>query len=288
VVKSEGRLATACLLAITLSAFAGNSLLARAALADGQIDWAGYTIVRLAAGAIVLSLLIGTRKRQSVMPQRSDLVGALSLFVYAGAFSWAYIGLDAGIGALILFPAGQITMQVIGLARKIVPSKGQLVGAAIALIGLVYLMVPGVTAPPLLSMVAMVCAGMAWGISSWAGKMVADPSLATARYFVGASLLTLLLLPLVDWSMFTWPGVIMAVISGGVTSALGYVLWYNMLARISITSAAVSQLSVPAIAAIGGVILLGEILTARLLIGGMIIFAGIGLTSLASIRASRT
>jgi len=287
VVKFEDRLATACLLAITLSAFAGNSLLARAALADGQIDWAGYTIVRLAAGALVLSLLIGMRKGRSALPQRSDLVGALSLFVYAGAFSWAYIGLDAGIGALILFPAGQITMQVIGLTRKIVPSKGQLAGAAIALIGLIYLMAPGTTAPPLLSTIAMICAGIAWGVSSWAGKTVADPSLTTARYFVGASLLTLMLLPFVDWSIFTWPGVIMAVISGGVTSALGYVLWYNMLARISITSAAVSQLSVPAIAAIGGVLLLGEILTTRLLIGGLIIFAGIGLTSWASIRASR-
>ncbi|WP_156472242.1 DMT family transporter [Sphingorhabdus sp. M41] len=282
--KFEGRLATGCLLAITLSAFAGNSLLARAALADGQIDWAGYTIVRLAAGAIVLSLLIGAQKRQSVLPQRRDLVGALSLFVYAAAFSCAYIGLEAGIGALILFPAGQITMQVIGLTRQIVPSKGQLAGAAIALIGLVYLMFPGATAPPLLSTVAMICAGVAWGVSSWAGKTVADPSRTTARYFVGASLLTLLLFPLVDWSMFTGTGVVMAVISGGVTSALGYVLWYNMLARISITSAAVSQLSVPAIAAFGGVLLLGEILTARLMIGGLIIFAGIGLTSWASIR----
>ncbi|ATW03920.1 DMT family transporter [Sphingorhabdus sp. YGSMI21] len=285
--KFEGRLATACLLALTLTAFAGNSLLARAALADGQIDWAGYTIVRLLAGGLVLSLLIGMRKGQSVLPQRQDAVGALSLFVYAAAFSWAYIGLDAGLGALILFPAGQITMQLIGLTRQIVPSRGQLAGAAIALVGLVYLMMPGVTAPPLLSTLAMISAGMAWGVSTWAGKAVGDPSLTTARYFVGASLLTLLLIPLVDWSMFSWTGVIMAVVSGGVTSALGYVLWYNMLARISITSAAVSQLSVPAIAAIGGVLLLGEILTARLLIGGLIIFAGIGLTSWASIRASR-
>ncbi|ASK89953.1 DMT family transporter [Sphingorhabdus sp. SMR4y] len=286
--KIEGRLATGGLLAITLSAFAGNSLLARAALAGEQIDWAGYTIVRLVAGAIVLALLIGKQKGQSVRPQRRDLVGALSLFVYAGAFSWAYIGLDAGLGALILFPAGQITMQVIGLTRQIIPSKGQLAGAAIALVGLVYLMMPGATAPPLLSTVAMICAGMAWGVSSWAGKTVGDPSLTTARYFIGASLLTLMLFPFVDWSMFTGTGVLMAVISGGVTSALGYVLWYMMLARISITSAAVSQLSVPAIAALGGVILLGEILTARLLIGGLIILAGIGLTSWASIRGGRT
>ncbi len=286
--KTDGSLTTFILLLSILLAFAGNSLLVRIALAGGQIDWAGYTIVRLVAGAIMLCVLFTAQKRKPILPGRRDVAGALALFVYAAAFSWAYVRLDAGIGALILFPAGQITMQIIGLFRGIVPTRGQLAGVLIALGGLIYLMAPGVTAPPLASAILMACAGIAWGFYTWSGKLGADPTLATARYFVGASLLALLLLPLVDLSMLSWRGVGIAAISGAITSALGYVLWYKILTRISITSAAVSQLSVPAVAAIGGVILLDEILTSRLLIGGMIIFVGIGLTILASMRERRT
>lgn len=285
--KSDGSLTTVFLLVSILFAFAGNSILVRAALAGGQIDWAGYTVVRLVAGAVMLCVLFTAQKRKPIMPGRRDVAGALSLFVYAAAFSWAYVRLDAGIGALILFPAGQITMQLIGLFRGVVPTKGQLAGVIIALAGLIYLMAPGASAPPLASAILMASAGVAWGFYTWSGKLGSDPSLATARYFMGASLLALLLLPFVDLSALTWQGFALAAISGGVTSALGYVLWYKILARISITSAAVSQLSVPAIAAIGGVILLDEILTTRLLIGGMIIFIGIGLTIWASIRGSR-
>tara|TARA_R110000796_G_scaffold98628_8_gene206219 strand:+ start:7832 stop:8698 length:867 start_codon:yes stop_codon:yes gene_type:complete len=285
--KSDGSLTTVFLLVSILLAFAGNSILVRAALAGAQIDWAGYTIVRLVAGALMLCVLFTVQKRKPIMPGKRDVAGALSLFVYAAAFSWAYVRLDAGIGALILFPAGQITMQLIGLFRGVVPTKGQLAGVIIALGGLIYLMAPGASAPPLASAILMASAGVAWGFYTWSGKLGSDPSLATARYFVGASLLALLLLPFVDLSALTWQGFALAAISGGITSALGYVLWYKILARISITSAAVSQLSVPAIAAMGGVILLDEILTTRLLIGGMIIFIGIGLTIWASIRGSR-
>ncbi len=286
--KLDGSLATFILLLGILLAFAGNSLLVRIALAGGQIDWAGYTIVRLVAGALMLCVLFTAQNRKPVLPGRRDAAGALALFVYAVAFSWAYVRLDAGIGALILFPAGQITMQIIGLFRGIVPTRGQLAGVLIALAGLIYLMAPGVTAPPLASAILMACAGIAWGFYTWSGKLGTDPTLATARYFVGASLLALLLLPQVDMSMLSWRGIGIAAISGAITSALGYVLWYKILTRISITSAAVSQLSVPAIAAIGGVILLDEIMTSRLLVGGMIIFIGIGLTIWASIRGGRT
>lgn len=285
--KSDRPLTTVILLVSILLAFAGNSILVRAALAGAQIDWAGYTIVRLVAGAVMLCVLFSLQKRKPIMPGRGDVAGALSLFVYAVTFSWAYVRLDAGVGALILFPAGQITMQIIGLFRGIVPSKRQVAGVMIALAGLIYLMAPGASAPPLVSSILMASAGVAWGFYTWSGKLGADPTLATARYFVGASVLALLLLPFVNLSSLTWYGAALAAISGGITSALGYVLWYKILARISITSAAVSQLSVPAIAAIGGVILLGEMLTARLLIGGMIIFIGIGLTIWASIRGSR-
>ena len=221
------------LLFVVLVAFASNSLLNRAALVGGQIDWASFTIIRLLSGALILGLFLGVRHGKAVLPRRGDCVGAMSLFAYAGAFSAAYISLDAGVGALILFPAGQISIQLIGLTRSIIPTRGQLAGAAIALVGLV-------------------------------------------------GLLALLLVPFAVTSTITWQGVLLAVISGAFTSALGYVLWYHVLARISIATAAVSQLSVPAIAGLGGVLLLGEVLTMRMITGGMIIFAGIGLAIWAS------
>ena len=264
---------------MVLLAFASNSLLNRAALAGGQIDWASFTIIRLFAGALILGLLLGARHGKAILPRRGDSVGAISLFAYA-----AYINLDAGIGALILFPAGQISMQLIGLTRSIIPSKGQIAGAVIALAGLVVLIAPGASAPPLWSGLLMAFAGAAWGFYSWAGKGVADFPLATARYFIGAALLALLLLPFAVISSITWQGVVLAFISGAFTSALGYVLWYHVLSRISIATAAVSQLSVPAIAGLGGVLLLGEVLTTRMITGGMIIFAGIGLAIWASTR----
>ncbi|WP_339693670.1 DMT family transporter [uncultured Parasphingorhabdus sp.] len=269
---------------MVLLAFASNSLLNRAALAGGQIDWASFTIIRLFAGALILGLLLGARHGKAILPRRGDSVGAISLFAYAAAFSAAYINLDAGIGALILFPAGQISMQLIGLTRSIIPSKGQIAGAVIALAGLVVLIAPGASAPPLWSGLLMAFAGAAWGFYSWAGKGVADFPLATARYFIGAALLALLLLPFAVISSITWQGVVLAFISGAFTSALGYVLWYHVLSRISIATAAVSQLSVPAIAGLGGVLLLGEVLTTRMITGGMIIFAGIGLAIWASTR----
>ncbi|NVD26387.1 DMT family transporter [Parasphingorhabdus flavimaris] len=270
------------LLFVVLAAFASNSLLNRAALVGGQIDWASFTIIRLLSGALILGLFLGVRHGKAVLPRRGDCVGAMSLFAYAGAFSAAYISLDAGVGALILFPAGQISIQLIGLTRSIIPTRGQLAGAAIALTGLVVLIAPGATAPPLWSGLLMAFAGIAWGFYTWAGKGVADFPLATARYFVGAGLLALLLVPFAVTSTITWHGVLLAVISGAFTSALGYVLWYHVLARISIATAAVSQLSVPAIAGLGGVLLLGEVLTMRMITGGMIIFAGIGLAIWAS------
>ena len=153
--KSDGSLTTVFLLVSILLAFAGNSILVRAALAGAQIDWAGYTIVRLVAGALMLCVLFTVQKRKPIMPGKRDVAGALSLFVYAAAFSWAYVRLDAGIGALILFPAGQITMQLIGLFRGVVPTKGQLAGVIIALGGLIYLMAPGASAPPLASAILM-------------------------------------------------------------------------------------------------------------------------------------
>lgn len=274
-----GRFLTALLLILTLCAFAGNSLLNRAALADNTIDWASFTAIRLVSGAILLGLLFGFRHRSAVLPRRDTLVPAVALFVYAVSFSFAYVSLDAGIGALILFPAGQLSLQMIGMLRGIYPTTIQWAGLLLAIAGLAVFLAPGDTAPPLVGGLIMALAGISWGFYSWAGKGAARPALATARNFVGAAVLCLLLIPLLGSGEQVQPtGIILAIISGTITSGLGYITWYAVLPRLSVSTAAASQLSVPAIAALGGVLLLGETLTTRFFIGSVMIFAGIGLT----------
>ncbi|MEO1045668.1 MAG: DMT family transporter [Pseudomonadota bacterium] len=270
------------LLLLALIAFAGNSLLNRAALADGAIGWADFTIIRLFSGALFLVVLVAIRNGAIAFPKQFSLAAWMMpamLFAYAALFSWAYLGLTAATGALILFGCVQMTMQGIGLARGSYPSALQLMGTALAFAGLVWLLLPGVAAPPLLPGLAMAGAGIAWGIYSWLGRGVADPVQTTAANFSGSLVFCLLLVALAGLSgPVTLPGIMLAVASGAITSGLGYVLWYAVLPRLSVTNAAVAQLSVPAIAAMGGIVLLGEALTARVAIGGAIILAGIGLT----------
>lgn len=274
-----GRLFTAVLLILTLLAFAGNSLLNRAALADQTIDWASFTAIRLVSGALLLAILFGFRHGKAVLPRGDTIVPALALYAYAVCFSFAYISLEAAIGAIILFPAGQISLQLIGISRGIYPTPVQWTGLALALAGLIVFLAPGDSAPPLLGGLVMALAGISWGFYSWAGKGTSEPALATARNFVGAALLCLLLIPFIpDLGSIQSTGIILAVISGTITSALGYISWYAVLPRIPVSTAAASQLSVPAIAALGGVVLLGEILTGRFFVGSGMIFAGIALT----------
>ncbi|GAB5480491.1 MAG: DMT family transporter [Parasphingorhabdus sp.] len=276
-----GRWLTALLLVLTLCAFAGNSLLNRAALAENTIDWASFTTIRLISGAILLALLLGFRHGHAVLPRRDTIVPAVALFLYAVSFSFAYVSLDAAIGALILFPAGQLSLQMIGIFRGIFPTAIQWAGLLLAIAGLAVFLAPGDTAPPLVGGLIMALAGISWGFYSWAGKGAAQPALATARNFVGAALLCSLLIPLLGSSEQVQPtGILLAIISGTITSGLGYITWYAVLPRLSVSTAAASQLSVPAIAALGGVLLLGETLNTRFFIGSAMIFAGIGLTML--------
>lgn len=274
-----GHLFTVILLILTLLAFAGNSLLNRAALADQTIDWASFTAIRLVSGALLLALLFGFRHGKAVLPRADTVVPALALYAYAVCFSFAYISLEAAIGAIILFPAGQISLQLIGISRGIYPTPVQWTGLALALVGLIVFLAPGDTAPPLLGSLVMALAGISWGFYSWAGKGTSEPALATARNFVGAAFLCLLLVPFIpDLGSIQPTGIVLAIVSGTITSALGYISWYAVLPRIPVSTAAASQLSVPAIAALGGVVLLGEILTGRFFVGSGMIFAGIALT----------
>lgn len=263
------------LTALTMLAFAGNSLLCRLALRDTGIDPAAFTALRLSSGAVMLWLLVriggGTGTGGS---WRS----ALALFAYAAGFSFAYVSLSAGTGALLLFAAVQATMILIGWHRGEKLSRRQGLGLLLAFAGLVALVAPGVAAPSWLGCLLMLAAGIAWGIYSLRGRGVANPLAATAGNFLRslpfALLLCLIFLPRLQYDSL---GALYAVVSGALASGLGYVLWYAALRGLDAASAATVQLSVPAIAAAGGVLLLGETLTLRLLLASATILGGIAL-----------
>jgi drug/metabolite transporter (DMT)-like permease len=267
-----------------LAAFAANSVLCRMALAEGQIDPVSFTQIRLASGALVL-LPFFWRRRASVWPPRAtDWRPALALFVYAIGFSLAYVALDAGTGALILFATVQVSMIGFGIAGGDRPGPVEWAGLAVALAGLGWLLVPGLHAPPVWAAALMGAAGIAWGVYSLMGRGEADPVAATARNFVFTVPLGLALFlsgpPLTEAQA---AGIGLAVASGALTSGLGYVIWYAALRGLTPMSASIVQLSVPAVAAAGGIVFLGEALTLRLAAATALILGGIYVT----VRASR-
>ena len=268
---------TAFLTLLAMLAFAGNSVLSRAALANGEMDWASFTAIRLVSGAIMLALLLGYRHRAAIIPRKSDMGGIFTLFGYAVLFSLAYVDLTAATGALVLFASVQITIQTVGLFKGDRPSVLQWAGMALAFAGLGWLLMPGLSAPPLFASFIMAGAGISWGLYSWFGRGAKSASVATARNFIGAAPLALLLvfwIPEVPGSK----GILLAVTSGAITSALGYVIWYVILPRLSVITSGVVQLSVPAIAALGGVLFLSESISLRLVVATSLIFLGIALT----------
>jgi len=273
-------LATAAMLA-----FAANSLLCRLALQHGGIDPASFASIRLVSGAITLAIVV--RLRAGASPSgRADGWAAVMLFVYAAFFSFAYVSLPAGTGALILFGAVQVTMLGAGLHAGERFGTGGWVGLLLALAGLAYLVSPGLAAPPLLGAALMAIAGVAWGVYSLRGRGVADPLAATARNFARAAPLALLLS--VAWAAHAQAdraGIALAIASGALTSGLGYVIWYAALPRLTALRAATLQLSVPPIAAFGGVLFLSEAITLRLAVASAMILGGIALVL--SVRARK-
>jgi drug/metabolite transporter (DMT)-like permease len=270
------------LLILTLAAmiaFAGNSLLCRAALRETTIDAATFTLIRLVSGAVVLWLIM--RWRGVAARREGSWLSALALFVYAAAFSFAYLRLSAATGALLLFGAVQATMIAWGFARGERLSLVQMLGLALALGGLVTLLLPGLSAPPLTSAILMLAAGCAWGMYSLRGKRAADPASATAGNFMRAVPFALLLsLVLLPRASFDRAGLGYAILSGAVASGLGYVIWYAVLPHLKAASAASIQLSVPVLAAAGGILLLGEPLTLRFAGASLAILGGIALVIL--------
>ncbi|HKI62688.1 MAG TPA: DMT family transporter [Mariprofundaceae bacterium] len=260
-------------------AFAGNSLLCRFALAHTEIDAASFTSVRLISGAIMLWLLV--RMRRGTRTGHGNLLSALALFAYAAGFSFAYLSLTAGTGALLLFGAVQATMIGHGLWTGERLKGWQVVGLALALAGLVGLLLPGLSAPPLAGSLLMLGAGIAWGIYSLRGKGKGNPLEVSAGNFLLAVPITLALslMMLNDFSPDI-VGVMYGIASGAVASGLSYAIWYMVLPALKATHAATVQLSVPVVAAAGGVIFLAEPITLRLAIASAAILGGIALVIL--------
>ena len=280
-------LQTVALTAAAMVAFAANSLLCRLALQHQGIDPASFGSIRLVSGALTLALVVRFRARPP-SPARVDWLAAAMLFAYVAFFSFAYLSLPAGTGALILFGAVQLTMLGAGLGSGERFGPVAWLGFVLAAGGLVYLVLPGVAAPPLLGAVLMAVAGVAWGVYSLRGRGVADPLAATARNFLRAVPMALALsLIFVARAHADATGIALAVASGAVTSGLGYVIWYAALARLSAMQAATVQLSVPLLAAIGGVLLLSEAITPRLAAASVAILGGIAIVLSQKSRKAR-
>jgi drug/metabolite transporter (DMT)-like permease len=283
-------------------AFASNSLLCRSALKQTSIDAATFTFARIFSGAVALSLVMKMRislivdrtaspwvesiSSSSPVIRHSSLrngnwISALALFIYAAAFSFAYVELSAGTGALLLFGAVQATMILWGLHKDERLDAIQIVGFVIAVIGLVVLLFPGLSAPPLIGSILMLGSGVAWGIYSLRGTGEKNPAGTTAGNFVRAvpfaAAVSVIFIP---WAHVDLAGVSYAIISGAITSGLGYVIWYSALPGLKAASAATVQLSVPVLAATGGILLLGEPITLRYVLASVAVLGGIALVVL--------
>lgn len=261
---------------LTMVAFAANSLLCRMALKETAIDAASFTSVRLLSGAAMLWLLMGWQHQTPL--RHGNWRSALALFVYATAFSFAYRTINTGAGALMLFGAVQATMFIAGFLAGERMSTAQSIGSAAAMAGLVILALPGAEAPSILDSALMLASGGAWGIYSLLGRSQSNPAAANAGNFLRTAPLAIALFLLASpWSHLDATGMRYAVISGALTSGLGYVMWYRVLQHMRAMTACTIQLSVPILAALGGIALLGEAFTRNLLFASVLILGGVWL-----------
>lgn len=263
------------LTAITMTAFAANSVLNRMALAGEQIDPLDFSAIRVVSGALVLLLIVGLRGKWRSL--ELNPLGVLGLCTYMLGFSYAYLSLDAGLGALLLFGVVQVTMFVGALMQGEKISQNRWIGTGIALSGLAVLLVPTASfSLPLVASGAMILAAIGWGVYSIVGRSVLDPTVSTASNFLWSSAVVgALCLVFRSTSTPETSGVLLAIFSGAVTSGLGYALWYAVLPRLETTQAALAQLTVPLIAFAGGAALLGEAFTLRFGIACLLVLGGI-------------
>lgn len=267
--------------AFALAAFAFNSILCRLALQSGEIDAASFTLVRIVSGAVALIAIYTAFGLKNENEKRGNWFSAFFLFAYAVCFSFAYINLTTGTGALILFGSVQATMIFVALLKGERLKIWEWLGLIFALGGLIYLVFPGLSAPPVTSSALMACAGISWGFYTLRGKGSANPLADTMGNFVRAVPLTVLsALPFLAQIHSTQKGIALAVASGAITSGIGYAIWYAALKFHTATRAAILQLSVPVLAGFGGVLLLAEIVSTRLLTATLLIIGGIALAIL--------
>jgi len=263
---------------LALVAFAANSVLCRLALGAAAIDAASFSTIRLFSGVVMLLLITVITTRKVSLPPLANLLSAFLLFLYAITFSFAYISLGAGTGALILFGSVQATMIIFAIVSGERPKFLEWAGLFLAITGLIYLVFPGLTAPPLISSFLMCTAGIAWGFYSLRGRGATDPLINTTNNFI-LSLpfaFAVSLIPVGNIHLSA-KGAFLAVLSGAFASGIGYVIWYAALKGLTATRAATVQLTVPVLAALGGVILLSEKITTRLIFAAVLILGGVGL-----------
>ncbi|MBH9399482.1 DMT family transporter [Pseudomonas aeruginosa] len=278
---------TLLLTILAMLAFAGNSLLCRAALKDTAIDAVSFTALRLVSGALMLLLLL--RLRRAPAGARGGWRGAAALFVYAAAFSYAYVQLDAGTGALLLFGAGQVSLLLAGRLRGARPGTQARAGFLRARGGLLYLWLPGASAPPLGGALLMLLSGLAWGRYTLLGRGGGDPLAVSAGNFLRAiAFAALRLLVFHGQLRLDGPGLLYALLSGALASGLGYAVWYSALPGLTALQGASVQLSVPVLAALCGALLLGEPLGPRLPPATLAVLGGVALILLPRLgRAAR-
>ncbi len=268
---------------MTMFAFAANSILCRLALQSGAIDATSFTYLRLISGAITLVVLhsLFVKKSQRKYQLEFSIKAGISLFIYALCFSIAYLELSAGTGALLLFGTVQITLITVHITQGNTIQKREWLGLIISIVGFIYLMLPNIEKPDTLSAILMIISGLAWAIFTLLGRNSGNPVTAISQGFWLAGIICLLLSPwLITLSSSSVYGIILALISGSIASAAGYILWYKVITHITMLQASIAQLSVPVIALIAGVIVLGETLTLRTVIISGLILGGIGLTNL--------
>jgi len=264
------------LTALAMIAFAGNSLLCRQALKHTTIDAATFTLVRIVSGAVCLWIIVQIRK--GAVRKAGSWPSALALFGYAALFSFAYLQLTAGTGALLLFGAVQATMIFWALQKGERLRFLQIAGLLLAIAGLVALVLPGISAPPLGAAALMLGAGIAWGIYSLRGKGGADPLGATAgNFFRAVPMAAALSIAALRWANLDRAGIGYAIVSGALASGVGYAIWYSALPALKASAAATVQLSVPVLAAAGGILFLGETITLRFVLASLAILGGIAL-----------
>lgn len=265
--------------ALAMTAFAANSILCRLALGRPDIDAAGFTTLRLTSGAAVLLTIARLSGRERTDRSRGNWVSGGALFLYAILFSFAYLRLDVGTGALILFGLVQATMIVWGFVRGERPRLLHWIGLAAALAGLLYLVSPGLSAPSPLGSLMMGGAGFAWGVYSLRGRGTTDPIVTTTDNFVRSVPFVFVVAALLFRQLdLSTRGVILALVSGGIASGVGYILWYTALRGLSASRAASVQLTVPVLAALGGFLFLREPVSLRLGLSALLILGGVALT----------